>query len=216
MNACYLAEDLSMTGEKAEKKDWKRQSLTGIAGRLFGNKGASLLELALLLPILVVLAFGVIDFGHLIHARLVVTNVSREGGSLASRDIKSGTDLIAMLQSSATPFDLQNQGKIYIYKIKAGDSAADPLPYIDSKFSGGAYSASSSITGNVGDTPTGLSTTLFNHLRYNSANKTSDISEISVVEVFYLYTPITPLPRFITNLVLPTSTGIPIGSKAIF
>jgi hypothetical protein len=201
---------------KSEKKERGRSSLTGIDRRFFDNQGASLLELALLLPILVVLAFGVIDFGRLIHARLVVTNVSREGGSLASRDVKSGTDLITMLQSSATPFDLLNQGRIYIYKIKAGDSTADPLPYINSKFSGGAYGVSSSITGNVGDTPTGLSSTIFNHLRYNATNKTSDISEISVVEVFYLYTPITPLPKFITNLVLPTSTGIPIGSKAIF
>ncbi len=114
------------------------------------------MELALLLPILVVLAFGVIDLGRLIHARLVVTNVSREGGSLASRDIQTGNNLITMLQSSATPFNLQTQGRIYVIKIKAGETRFAPLPYIDSKFSGGAYNVSSSITGNIGGTPGGI------------------------------------------------------------
>jgi hypothetical protein len=201
---------------RAEKKDRGRQPRAGIAGRLSDNQGASLIELALLLPILVVLAFGVIDFGRLIHARLVVTNVSREGGSLACRDLKSPADLISMLQSSATPFDLKNQGRIYVIKIKAGyDATTHVLPYIAIKNYDGSYNVSSSITGSVGDPPGGLSSALYDHLRYKTANKTSDISEINVVEVFYRYTPITPLPNFIQNLVLPTG-GILIGSKAVF
>jgi len=188
----------------------------GIDGeRRRNERGAALVELALLLPILVVLAFGVIDLGRLIHARLVVTNVSREGGSLASRDIQTGNNLITMLQSSAAPFNLQTQGRIYIIRINAGETRFDPLPYIDSKFSGGAYNVGSSITGNVGDTPGGLSSTLYNHLRYNTTNKTSDLSEISVVEVFYHYRPITPLPNFVQNL-FPVNGGILIGSRAIF
>jgi len=188
----------------------------GINGeRPHNERGVALVELALLLPILVVLAFGVIDLGRLIHARLVVTNVSREGGSLASRDIQTGNNLITMLQSSATPFNLATQGRIYVYRINAGETRRDPLPYIDSKFSGGAYGVSSSITGNVGDTPGGLSSTLYNHLRYNTTNKTSDLSEISIVEVFYHYRPITPLPNFVQNL-FPVNGGILIGSRAIF
>jgi Flp pilus assembly protein TadG len=183
-----------------------------------GESGAALLELALLLPILVVLAFGVIDLGRLIHARLVVTNVSREGGSLASRgmDIQTGDNLIAMLQSSATPFNLQTQGRIYVTRIKAGETQADPLPYVDSRFQGGAYGVSSSIGGNVGQAPTGLSTTMYNHLRFEPApQSTSDIAEITVVEVFYHYRPITPLPNFVQNL-FPVNGGILIGSRAIF
>lgn len=197
------------------KKNKKQKLLIGITRRLHDNRGTSLLELAILLPLLVVLVFGVIDFGRLIHARLVVTNVSREGGSLASRAPLSPSELISMLQSSATPFDLKNQGKIYVIKIKAGPSAAQSLPYIDTKDYDGSYNVSSSITGNVGAPPGGLSSALYNHLVYETAQKTSDMAEISVVEVFYLYTPITPLPRFMKNLVLPTG-GILIGSKAVF
>jgi hypothetical protein len=189
----------------------------GIDGeRRHNERGVALVELALLLPLLVVLAFGVIDLGRLIHARLVVTNVSREGGSLASRDIQTGNELITMLQSSAAPFNLQTQGRIYIIRINAGETRFDPRPYIDSKFqSPGGYAASSSISGNVGDTPGGLSSTLMNHLTFRTANNTSDLSEITIVEVFYHYRPITPLPNFVQNL-FPVNGGILIGSRAIF
>ena len=84
------------------------------------DKGAALIEFCLILPVLLVLVFAIIDFGRLIHARLIITNVTREGGNLASRDIKSGTDLIAMLRSSATPLDLNGSGRICISSIEAG------------------------------------------------------------------------------------------------
>ncbi len=61
------------------------------------------LELALIVPILLVLAFVIIDFGRLIQARLVVANLSREGGSLASRDIDTATGIVTMLQSGGSP-----------------------------------------------------------------------------------------------------------------
>jgi hypothetical protein len=186
--------------------------------RRWGERGASLLELAILLPVLVVLAFGLIDLGQLIHARLVMTNVSREGGSLAARSVLAVSDLATMLQSSAKPFDLSTRGKIYITKIKAADPVNNhPFPYIDSKFATtGGYAVNSSIGGNVGQTPTGLSTALMDHLLFEPApQNASDISEITVVEVFYHYTPITPLPNFVQN-VFPDNGGILIGSRAIF
>ncbi len=156
------------------------------------------------------------DFGRLIHARLVVTNVSREGGSLASRDIREGDALITMLQSSAAPFNLKNaDGRIYLTKIKAGTSVQNSEPYIDSRFQGGLLNAASSITGSVHGTPQGLSSTIYNHLRYVTQNNASDISEVTVVEVFYLYRPITPLPKLIENHFLP-SGGLLIGSRAVF
>ena len=176
-----------------------------------------MVELAFILPILVVLVFGIVDLGRLIQARLVVTNVSREGGSLASRDIRDGAALISMLQSSASPLDLKNaNGRIWLTRIKSGTTAGDPDPYIHRRYTDGTLVAASSITGNVGDTPAGLSSVLFNHLRYNSLNSTSDISEVTIVEVFYLYRPVTPLPEFMQNLILPGGQGLLIGSKAVF
>ena len=163
-----------------------------------GKKGIAALELALILPILLILVFGIIDFGRLIQARLIITNVSREGGSLASRGFKSGDDLLTMLQASGTPLDLNGSGKIYVSRIGHGTSLRNPNPYIDpsSSVSKGNLGVSSQIRTNV--TNLGLSAAIYNHLIFEGPpQNTSDIAEVWVVEVYYKYKPITPLPNFI-------------------
>jgi hypothetical protein len=180
------------------------------------ERGASLVELAFLLPILVVLVYGVVEFGRLIHARLVITNVSREGGSLASREIRTGQSLVGMLQASAAPFDLKNAyGRVWVTRIKAGTSAAQKDPYIFSRDQGGLLNASSSITGSVGAKPGGLSPAIYDHLKFDTQQNMADIEEVTVVEVFYLHRPITPLPNFVVSSILPAG-GLQIGSRAVF
>lgn len=43
------------------------------------QKGQSIVELALVLPILLLLLFGIIEFGRVFNAYLIVTNASRDG-----------------------------------------------------------------------------------------------------------------------------------------
>ncbi len=171
------------------------------------------MELALILPVLMILTFGVIDFGRLIHARLIITNVSREGGSLASRDILAGNDLLPMLQSSGSPLDLKGSGKIYISQIREGTKAA-PNPVIDSQVSGGSLAIGSSI--GTGQPNLGLSGAIYNHLVFKPANQAADISGVTVVEVYYKYLPVTPLPNFIANILLEDGGGKIIRSKSVF
>lgn len=199
------------------RSHYRTRVLSPIPGSRDGQRGAALVELAFLLPILIVLVLGIIDFGRLIHARLVMTNVSREGGSLGSRDIRVGNQLVGMLQSSAAPFNLNGgEGRIYVIKIRAGESLLDPEPYIHSRATGGSLDVPSGITGNVGDPPGGLQNPIYGHLRFRAANNTSDISEVTIVEVFYLYRTITPLPEFVQGIILPNRGGILIGSRATF
>ena len=179
-----------------------------------GKRGIAALELALILPVLMILAFGIIDFGRLIHARLIITNVSREGGSLASRDINSGNDLLTMLQVSGSPLDLKGSGKIYISQITAGATAGAPKPVSASQIYGGSLAIGSSI-GN-GQSNLGLSGEIYNHLVFKPANKTSDISGVTVVEVYYKYLPVTPLPNFIANILVGDGGGKIISSKSVF
>ncbi len=196
-----------------------RVGKNGMCGRLPGKEnGAAVVEFALILPILAVMIFGVIDFGRFIEARLVITNLSREGGSLASRDIKSGNDLIAMLQSSSSPLDLKNGlGRICISTINAGKTGTntDTEPIIGAQFVGGNLDVPCAI-GSVGGSPVGLPGALYAHLVYDEENKTSDIADLTVVEVFYKYKPITPLPSFIASILLKDGDGTIIGSKAVF
>jgi hypothetical protein len=193
-----------------------------------GKKGIAALELALILPILLVLVFGIIDFGRLIRARLIITNVSREGGSMASRSVSSPNDvlnILTMLQASGTPLDLNGSGRIYVSKIKAGTSITTPDPSIDTSLSKsrGSLGYPSRIGGGP---PLGLSEALYQHLEFEGPpQNTSDIAEVWVVEVYYKYKPITPLPNFITGILvtlgIDSVTGKPydgmiIGSKSVF
>jgi len=43
------------------------------------QKGGALIEFAIVLPLLVLLAFGIIEFGLLLYDQAVITNASREG-----------------------------------------------------------------------------------------------------------------------------------------
>jgi hypothetical protein len=178
------------------------------------DNGAALIEFCLILPVLLILVFAIIDFGRLIHARIIITNVTREGGNLASRDIKSGTDLIAMLRSSATPLDLNGSGRICISNIEAGITTRT-APIISTQHPpvcSGSLTAASGI--NAGATNLGLTGVLYNHLVFKQANQASDINGVTVVETFFRFTPITPLPTFITNIW--TGGGAIIGSRAVF
>ncbi|MCL6560135.1 MAG: pilus assembly protein [Firmicutes bacterium] len=48
--------------------------------RLIGNaRGQALVELALVLPILILLVMGAIEFGRVFNSYLLITNASREG-----------------------------------------------------------------------------------------------------------------------------------------
>ena len=191
--------------------------------RQVAQKGIAAVELALILPLLLVMVFGIIDFGRLVQARLIVTNVSREGGSLVSRKDKSVPvaeidEVINMLQASGTPLDLNGLGRIYVWRIAAGTSQSSPNPSIDTRLqrSRGSLAVSSSIGSSL--PRLGLSDALYQHLRFEgSPQNTSDIAEVWVVESFYKYKPITPLPRFISNLLItPGYDGRIISSKSVF
>jgi hypothetical protein len=43
------------------------------------HRGASAVEFALILPLLIVLLFGIVEFGLLMYNKAVITNASREG-----------------------------------------------------------------------------------------------------------------------------------------
>jgi hypothetical protein len=190
-----------------------------------GMRGVALIEFAMILPLLLLMALAIIDIGRLIQVRLIVTNVAREGGSLASRQSTLDAGLIGLLQSSANPpMNLSGaNGKICITRIHAGTGPApNNVPTITTQFTGGSLAWNSSIRANL--TRLGLSQRLYNHLVYrvqptNPPQSASDITEITVVEVYSKYRPITPLPNFMLKDVLlrdVNHTGMVVSSKAIF
>ncbi|WP_295438847.1 TadE family protein [uncultured Thiodictyon sp.] len=179
-----------------------------------GESGIAAVEFVIILPLMLIVLVLIVDFARLFDARFVITNLAREGASLSSRDLKSPTELITLLQEGAKPLDLLTSGRIYISKITAGATSTNPKPVIASQNDSGSLGAASSIKST--SSTLGLSATMYDHLVFNAANKTADISGVTVVEVFYKYMPITPLSRLIPGLLTGNGGGIIINSKAVF
>jgi Flp pilus assembly protein TadG len=55
-----------------------------VAARLRSEAGAELVEFALVLPLLLLVLGGIVDFGMLLQRQQVVTNAAREGARLAA------------------------------------------------------------------------------------------------------------------------------------
>jgi|CZKT01.1.fsa_nt_gi Flp pilus assembly protein TadG len=72
-------------------------------GRLTGTgpreRGAAAVEFALLLPVLLLLLFGIIDFGRALNAQITLTQAAREGARLAAL---GEPDVVSRTQAAAT------------------------------------------------------------------------------------------------------------------
>jgi Flp pilus assembly protein TadG len=55
------------------------------------DRGAVAVEFALLLPILLLLLFGIVDFGRALNAQITLTQLAREGARLYALGVASGT-----------------------------------------------------------------------------------------------------------------------------
>ena len=81
------------------------------------SRGNSVIELALILPILMLLVLGVIDYGRAIHFNNILINISREGANLASRTAQDQQYIIPVLEKTAQPLNMEQDGMIYITQL---------------------------------------------------------------------------------------------------
>jgi len=71
---------------------------------LSGEKGASAVEFAIILPILVMLVFGIIQFGLVFNKYIAITHAAREGARLAAVGLYEewgDEEFMAAVQNSA-------------------------------------------------------------------------------------------------------------------
>jgi len=72
-----------------------------------GHRGQALVELALVLPILLLMLFGIVEFGRIFNAYLVVSQAAREGARVAAL---GGTDeeITQAVSNAAGIFDAED------------------------------------------------------------------------------------------------------------
>ena len=75
---------------------------------LRSQKGQSLIELSLIAPLMIFLAYGAIEVGQVISTHLTMTHTSREGANLVSRGTPAAQALAAIVASSSNTFKSTN------------------------------------------------------------------------------------------------------------
>jgi Flp pilus assembly protein TadG len=66
--------------------------LSQLLSRGRGEAGAAAVEFALILPLLIFLVLGGMDFAHRFYMQHLITNASREGARYAAKYTGTGTD----------------------------------------------------------------------------------------------------------------------------
>ncbi len=95
------------------------------------QKGASLVEFALVLPLLMLILWGIIEFSLLLYNKQVITNASREGaraGIVAQSPRVTGGEIVGVVNNyCATYLVTFGGGVLSISSSAAGTSFGDPL-----------------------------------------------------------------------------------------
>jgi Flp pilus assembly protein TadG len=92
----------------------------GLSRRLRRVGGQSIVEFAIILPLILVLVLGVVEFSYELLDLHVVTKLTREGANLISRDtslLDAGTALVDM---SSSPVNFNSGSKLILTVIKTG------------------------------------------------------------------------------------------------
>jgi hypothetical protein len=127
-------------------------------GHRGGERGQSLVELALLLPILLTLALGIIEGAVLYRTYSGIVNATWIGARLAL-DGGSDADIVSLIQYSGSGFSV-TPGKCDIYVVRGATNSAGAITTWTTThpFGSGGASPNSSRTDLQGRLQTGLGT----------------------------------------------------------
>lgn len=95
--------------------------MTASARPTLRQRGLAAVEFALLLPLLLLLLFGMVDAARALQANIIMTNIGREGANLVARgntQLETGSqDILYALMASAPPLNVNKQGMIYVTRV---------------------------------------------------------------------------------------------------
>jgi Flp pilus assembly protein TadG len=97
-----------------------RPSSTARRCRIAAESGQSLVEFAFVLPLLIILALGVVEVSYALLDQHVVTKLTREGSNLISRDTSLADAATAMKSMSSRPLDFNTGSRLIFSVLKKG------------------------------------------------------------------------------------------------
>ncbi len=154
------------------------------AKRLEDEQGAAFIELAICVPMLLILVFGLIDFSQMIFDNQRMSGISRQGSDLASRDAFGSEGLppiVSALVTQGAAMSIGTQGRIILTEV--GGTGSQPTILAQSESLTGITVTSAVGTG-VGSPAT---------VPANAVTVLNAGQRLFVTEVFYSYSPMTPV-----------------------
>jgi hypothetical protein len=111
------------------------------------SDGQTMVELALILPVLLLLAFGVFEYSRSVLTKNIITNMSREGANLAARTQTNPQTIMDAIATTADPLDMGANGMIFITEVMGVDvgGTVDPVVQGQDRYVNGGYSANSRV-----------------------------------------------------------------------
>lgn len=100
----------------------RRMLPRSLHGRSSADRGAAAVEFALLLPLMLLIVLGIIDFGRMLNAQQTLTNAAREGSRLVAFGQQ---DVVGRTQAAATGLSPVNVSIQRSCPVGAGAMASD-------------------------------------------------------------------------------------------
>lgn len=177
--------------------------------RLSESRGQSVVEFAFIMPLVLVVALGVIDFGYALLDQHVVTKLSREGSNLISRDTTLADAVTAMRSMATRPVDFNTQSRMIFSVVKKGATTGtanyDQVVLYQRHEYGALGGQPSGLrtagTGSFGGSPDYVALNSDTDTRLRIANLPAYLNVtrgglVYVTEIFTTHNLITPLDRF--------------------
>ena len=88
--------------------------------KLAGSSGQSLVEFAVVLPLVLLIVLGVVEVAYALLDQQVVTKLTREGSNLISRDTSLQDATTAMRTISSRPVNFDNGSRLIFSVLRRG------------------------------------------------------------------------------------------------
>lgn len=175
-------------------------------------RGQSLLEFALVLPVLLLVVLGVIEVGHLLIDQHVVTRLTREGSNLISRDVSLADAVTALKNMTTPPVDFDHDARVILSVVKRGATVGtanyDHL-ILYQRCEYGTLAAQSALhtagAGAFGGAPDYIAANSDTDTRLQLTNVSNDLVTVKgemtyVTEIYATHSTITPVFHFGVNV----------------
>jgi Flp pilus assembly protein TadG len=170
------------------------------------QRGQSLIEFALTLPLLILIVLGVVEVSYALFDQHIVTKLTREGSNLISRSTTLGDAMTALRTMSTAPVDLDNGSRVIfsvIRNVPTVGAANYNRAILAQRYSYGTLSAASTIqtagSASFGPGPEYAAANQDNNTNLRVTNLPVTLSlgtSLYVTELYTTHPTLTPLANF--------------------